>query len=424
MFNTRAFIEKIARHIWVSYWFIPALILLISLLMVPTTLALDRLLADSVEFDFILLIKTQPDSAQALLSTIAGSIIGIAGVSFSITIVAVSFASGAFGPRSIGNFMRDRGNQTCLGVFIGPFLYALLILGAVQSGGEVTTSNQAISEFVPHLSISVSVGLVIICVFSFIYFIHHVPETINIERIIARLGDALKNEVSARFPNLDTERETPSGIDPNWVETVDTEKMVDIKYVAEGYVQAIDMHTLRRLADDNGLLIKIVKRPGAFVTTHSTIMCVYADSECNNTLKKELSACVATGDVRTINQNVEFIADQLIEIIARALSPGVNDPFSAIACLNWLQVGILAFAETDEGDKKESVGRLYAAPLQFDEFVTAIFEKAIPYIWSDENVTRHTRMILSFIEKEMESDTHIKAISKALKKLDSRTHID
>ncbi len=424
MFNTRAFIEKIARHIWISYWFIPALILLVSLLLVPLTLSLDRLLANSGDVDFILLSQTQPDSAQALLSTIAGSIIGIAGVSFSITIVAVSFASGAFGPRLIGNFMRDRGNQTSLGVFIGSFLYTLLILRAVRSADGVAAPNQAISEFVPQLSISVSVGLVIICMFFFIYFIHHVPETINIERIIARLGDALKDEVSARFPKLDSDPKKSSDIDSNWTETADTEKMVKIKYVAEGYIQAIDMHTLRRLADKNGLLIKIIKRPGAFLTTHSTIMHVWPDHECNNALKKELSACVATGDVRTINQNIEFIADQLIEIIARALSPGVNDPFSAIACLNWLQVGILAFAETEEGDEEQPVARVYAAPLQFDEFVTAIFEKAIPYIWSDQNVMRHTRMILSFIEKELKDDTHIKAINMAIKTLDSRAHID
>lgn len=320
--------------------------------------------------------------------------------------------------------MRDRGNQTSLGVFIGSFLYTLLILRAVRSADGVAAPNQAISEFVPQLSISVSVGLVIICMFFFIYFIHHVPETINIERIIARLGDALKDEVSARFPKLDSDPKKSSDIDSNWTETADTEKMVKIKYVAEGYIQAIDMHTLRRLADKNGLLIKIIKRPGAFLTTHSTIMHVWPDHECNNALKKELSACVATGDVRTINQNIEFIADQLIEIIARALSPGVNDPFSAIACLNWLQVGILAFAETEEGDEEQPVARVYAAPLQFDEFVTAIFEKAIPYIWSDQNVMRHTRMILSFIEKELKDDTHIKAINKAIKTLDSRAHID
>ncbi len=424
MFNTHAFILKIARHIWVSYWFIPALILLGFLLLAPLTLSLDRLLAGSVYIDLVLLGKTQPDSAQALLSTIAGSIIGIAGVSFSITIVAVSFASGAFGPRLIGNFMRDRGNQTSLGVFIGSFLYTLLILRAVRSADGSMTSNQAISEFVPHLSISVSVGLVIVCMFFFIYFIHHVPETINIERIIARLGDTLKNEVSTRFPKHDSESKEPSDIAPQWIENVDTEKAVKIKYVSEGYVQAIDMSTLRRLADKKGLLIKVVPRPGAFLTTHSTVMLVWSESECDNSLKDALGSCVATGDVRTINQNIEFIADQLIEIIARALSPGVNDPFSAIACLNWLQVGILAFADVDEEDKKKTVDRVHATPLQFDEFVTAIFEKAIPYIQSDQNVMRHTRMVLSFIIKNLEDDAHVKVIDKALKTLDSRSHID
>lgn len=426
LFSTRAFIEKIARHIWISYWFIPALILLIFLCLAPLTLSLDHHLAGSVHADFILLSETQPASAQALLSTIAGSIIGVAGVSFSITMVAVSFASGSFGPRLIGNFMRDRGNQTSLGVFIGSFIYSLLILREVRGSDSIKYTDSAIAEFVPQLSISFSLMLAVLCMFFLIYFIHHVPETINIERIIARLGDALKDGVAERFPKQESTTKKGADIEPDWFEDADPDEAMEIKYVSEGYIQAIDISALQRIADENRLLIDIVKRPGAFVTTHSTVIHVWAEGECDIALKKTLGSCIATGDLRTINQNIEFVADQLIEIIARALSPGVNDPFTAIACLNWLQVGILAFADADADEDNETptIGRVHATPLQFDEFVSAIFVKAAPYIRSDQNVMHHTQKMLSFMAESLSDDGHKSAINKALETLESRTHVD
>ena len=430
--NRSSYLDKLLVYsgadldIWISYWFIPALILLISLCLAPLTLSLDHLLAGSVHADFVLLSKTQPASAQALLSTIAGSIIGVAGVSFSITMVAVSFASGSFGPRLIGNFMRDRGNQTSLGVFIGSFIYTLLILREVRSSDSVKYTDTSIAEFVPQLSISFSLFLAIVCMFFLIYFIHHVPETINIERIIARLGDALKDGVSKRFPKQDSGPKKISAIDQNWIEKADPKDAMEIKYVSEGYIQAIDISALQRIADENELLIDLVKRPGAFVTNHSTVMHVWSEGECDTALKKALGSCLATGDLRTINQNIEFVADQLIEIIARALSPGVNDPFTAIACLNWLQVGILAFADADadEDDASHTIGRVHATPLQFDEFVSAIFVKAVPYIRSDQNVMHHTQEMLSFMAENLKDDGHKSAINKATETLGSRAHVD
>lgn len=418
MFKTRAYIEKIMRHIWVSYWFIPTLILLASLVLAPLTLWLDHYLVGHVHIDFILLGETQPDSAQALLSTIAGSVIGVAGVSFSITMVAVSFASGSFGPRLIGNFMRDRGNQISLGVFIGSFIYALLILREVRSA-DGSGGAEALLEFVPQLSISVSVALAVACMFVLIYFIHHVPETINIERIIARLGDALEAGVSERFPKSYA-NDSAKAVDRDWIDKIDRDQLQTIKYVAEGYVQAIDMSALRRIADEHDLLIEIVKRPGAFVTTHTVVMHVWSDIDCDTNLKEELSSCLATGDLRTINQNIEFVADQLIEIIARALSPGVNDPFTAIACINWLQVGILKFADIDEEKETPNLGRIHVMPVSFEEFVSSIFKKALPYIKTDPNVMAHTREMLSFLNENVSGRKHKDVIDKVSQDIDRK----
>ncbi|MEY8839441.1 DUF2254 family protein, partial [Cribrihabitans sp. XS_ASV171] len=185
----RALALKTFYDIRASYWFVPTCLALLAVVLAQVTLWIDghpdwvgTVLPESM-------IHTQIDGARTTLSVIAQSVIGVAGVMFSITMVAVSFASGNFGPRLIGNFMRDRGNQWSLGILISTFVYALIILRAVQSkfGAE--------EAFVPQLSLVVAMGLAFLSVMVVIYFVHHVPETINVSNIAARLGRELCHDL-------------------------------------------------------------------------------------------------------------------------------------------------------------------------------------------------------------------------------------
>ena len=122
----------------------------------------------------------ETDTARVVLSMIAGSIVGVAGVVFSITMAAVSFASGTFGPRLIGNLMRDRGSQVSLGFFIGTFIYLLIVLRFVRGSDPLASESVSALAFTLYVSIGTSIGLAFCCMGVLIYFIHHVPKTINI----------------------------------------------------------------------------------------------------------------------------------------------------------------------------------------------------------------------------------------------------
>jgi len=418
--NFSALIQKISKHIWVSHWFIPTLISMFMSSAAFATLIVDQSLPNTALADVLFLGRIEPGSAQALLSTIAGSIIGVAGVVFSITMVAVSFASGTFGPRLIGNFMRDRGNQVSLGVFIGSFIYTLLILREVRKGDPAVDTLVGTTAFVPHVSVTTSLGLAIICMGFLIYFIHHVPETINIERIIARLGTALRDGVTGRFPQSIPDGANGHSSLPAWDDIKNKRSQTEIKCAGSGYIQTIDLSILCNLAKKHDLFIRLLERPGAFVTTETCVMHIWHNADCSDSMKQELSACLATGDSQTISQNVEFVADQLIEIIARALSPGTNDPFTAIACINWLQIGILTFARDEQENPRDAqAGRIAVTPLCFDEFVTTVFDKSLPYIRTDQNVLNHTQDIMKFIAETVETPDQqrtVKIIINSLKK--------
>ncbi len=404
---------QLYRHLWTSYWCIPVAFLLLSVALAAATTGIDHVFKESITPAAYYLRAVEPDTARVILSTIAGSIIGVAGVVFSITMVAVSFASGNFGPRLIGNMMRDRGSQVSLGCFIGTFVFSLIALRFVRDGGD------GVEAFTPYVSIATSMGLALACMGVLIYFIHHVPETINIELIVAKLGRALKSGIESRFRVNYVDVKTP-GIDGDWRDDADRKDATEITLAEDGYIQALDVDRLDEIASLNSLYIEILRRPGAFVTNCDPVCAVWHKEDFSRETEARVQACFATGASPTVNQNIEFVADQLVEIIARALSPGVNDPYTAIACINWLKVGILHFAEHEtENDTFNRHQRVKSKPYMFKDFVTAIFESAIPYIAPNRQVTRHTIDCLEAISEQLTDEANRKAVAKIISDLNN-----
>jgi uncharacterized membrane protein len=384
--NLSARLIQLYRHLLTSYWCIPVAILFLAMLLAALTTGLDHVFAGRIQPENFYLQPLEPETARVVLSMIAGSILGVAGVVFSITMVAVSFASGTFGPRLIGNMMRDRGSQVSLGCFIGTFVYALIVLRFVRIGGE------DVAAFTPYISIGMAMALAIFCMGVMIYYIHHVPETINIELIIAKLGRTLKTGIENRFDGTGAERGLLRAEIHQWIDNVYSSDATKILSAADGYIQALDLDKLDEIARAQDLKIEILRRPGAFVTTSYPVLAVWGQSELTDDVRRRLQGCYALGASPTVNQNIEFVADQLVEIIARALSPGVNDPFTAIACVNWLQVGILHFARHESlNDTFNRTERVYSKPYLFRDFVTDIFDKVLPYITPNRQVTIYTR---------------------------------
>lgn len=399
--SKRAIISKVFQDVRASYWFVPSLFAVGAMLLAQGSLALDRFAVDG---GFALpdaWRTTQVEGARSTLSVIAQSMIGVSGVLFSITIVAVSFASGNFGPRLIGNFMRDRGTQITLGILIGTFVFALFALRAVQSPFD-DTSGSEVAAFVPHMSLVLALGMTLTSIFAMIFYIHHVPELINVSNISATLGRKLKSAIRER---ITSNQEIGDG--PPWPGRPDDHK---IESNGAGYIQTWDKATMVTLARDHDLFIELPYETGDFVSESSTLLHVWSDMAPEEGLTQALRDCFALGKVPTETQNLYFIVDQLVEMIARALSPGVNDPFTAINCLNWLYVGCVTAGNFEGGLVNKVTPRVKSQAVTFENLLTRTFAQGADYIMSDKLARDHLADLLDRLSSELVQVNHRQSV--------------
>ncbi len=353
------------RSWWVSvnasYWFYPAIFSTLAALLAFVTVYIDRAWAAEYLSKVDWLSPARPDGARNTLTVIAGSMIGVASTVFSITIAAVAYASGTYGPRLLTNFMEDRGNQLSLGTFIATFVYAVMVMRVVRSESEqATTVADAVSTiapgFVPQLSLLVATTFAGVAVAVLVYFLNHVPSSIRINTVLEGIGERLIRDLKVRFPRDDEGREQsqrPSGS--------------PIHARTSGYVKIIDFATLDTIAKGDCGTVVLNVRTGDFVHPDMTIAEV-ANGKLDAEIADAVRSCFSLGGRRTPTQDLEFLIDELVEIALRALSPGINDPFTAITAMHWLgaATGELARRDLTRGPEQEDYSTDRVLPLNDD----------------------------------------------------------
>lgn len=344
-----------------NYWFYPALFVLLALGLAVATLSLDRAgYAAEIARHGPPLAATA-DSAHTMLQIIAGAMFGTAATVFSITIAAVVFASGNYGPRLLSNFLEDKGNQLSLATLIGTFVYALTVLTSVRIGDEVTGAG----GFVPQLSLLVAYGLTAISVGVIVYLLNHIPSSIRINHVLEEIGRRLLRDICERFPALDDGgAEPPEG-----------EQGAPVPSSQTGYVQLIDFDGLSSTAERIGHPIALEVRTGDFLHRGKPLARI-CGGKADEALACEIEAHFTLGAVRTPEQDLQFLIDELVEIGLRALSPGINDPFTAITATHWLGAGIAELGRRNLARQEGMIGNTrHAIPLpdDFTHFVTRGF---------------------------------------------------
>lgn len=371
--------RKIAQDLRASYWLVPAMMVMVALLVAIAAEVIDRHgLATWIPHLFY---GTNVDSSRAVLSVIAPSALGAAGVMFSMTIVAVSFASTNFGPRLIGNFMQDRGVQISLGSLLATFIYALMVLRGLRTGADGF-------DYVPAISMTLALIMSVWSVMVMIYFVHHIPELISLENVTASLGRTLLRAID----------DLPRSTIPTEPNPPEEARAQLICQTTTGYVQAVNTDTLSSVAQRPGWVLEVCARPGYFVAPHHHLARVWAPEPISDTDRRAIAGCFAIGPGRTEAQNPLFIALELTEIIARALSPGVNDPFTARTCLNWLHAALHRIAAKGPVDPDRIDGVAQVAALGFLDVLQAAHGMTRQYIAADAMVTVHAYGLLAHLE--------------------------
>ncbi|GAB6060328.1 DUF2254 domain-containing protein [Desulfonatronum parangueonense] len=315
------------------------------------------------------------EGASAVLKTIAGSMITIAGVVFSMTLVALSLVSSQLGPRLLRNFMRDTPTQVVLGTFVATFLYCLVVLRTVR---RVESPGDTV--FVPHLSVTLAVLFAVLSVGVLIYFIHHVSVSIQANNVVTRVGKELLKTLDQLYPekrNGDASRtiEPPT---PDFLDAI-SRKSQPVLAAGDGYVQFIDKNDLLEWAGEKDAIIRLEQQPGQYIVAGRPLARIWPENKVTDQVAKRVNRAFALDRERTPSQDIEFAVLELVEIALRALSPSLNDPFTAIACIDQLSSALCRLAQRDKPspylyDDRRKL-RVIAPPLRFSEITDAAFNQ-------------------------------------------------
>ncbi|QTD57392.1 DUF2254 domain-containing protein [Parasphingorhabdus cellanae] len=409
-----------------SYWFIPALMSLGAIILSTLAVEFDTYFNLSIPIWLESFFNNQPDGARAVLSTIAGSMITVAGVVFSITLVTLSTAAAQYGPRLLTNFMRDTTNQITLGTFIATFLYCLLVLRAVQNAPPDANDIEA-AYFVPHIALLIGIGFSLCSIAVLIRFIHHVPQSVHISLVTTSIGKELCERVSERFPEplgQDTEPKK-DGFDmdlvPKSLHNPVGENVVRINAKASGYLRLIDTESLIDTAASNDIFIRLAKRPGDFIFPGEALVYLPPDASISEGVCDDIRSIFTIGEKRTPFQDIRFLVQELVEIAARALSPGINDPVTAIACLNWLAAAQMQLITHDEPQSvrhdKDDIPRIYAEALSSSQLMELGFSKLRSYIAADPIASEAALDLLARVRTNV-SERHAKTIHMEIQELE------
>ena len=357
-----------------SYWFVPSLMTLLAVGAALGAVRLDEV-ADWERYQGSRWIYMgSGEGARQLLATVAGSMITVAGVVFSITIVALTQASSQFGPRLLRNFIRDRGNQVVLGTFIATFVYSMMVLRTVR--GEDS------GDFVPHVAVTVSVLLALASVAVLIYFIHHASVSMQAPTIVANVGNEVVASIDQLFPEkIGSHRDARhSELEERFAADGFGKDGYRICANDDGYVQVIEYEDVIRRAKENSLQLRFMVRPGHFVVRGS-LLCLSKTGISEDDAKHIRDSVVLDGQ-QTAAQDLEFVVNQLVEIAVRALSPGINDPFTAVNCVDHLTRGLCRLAERKvSGLHRDEPGkfRVIIYPLRFSDVLDTAFRQIRQY---------------------------------------------
>jgi len=294
------------------------------------------------------------------------------GVVFSITILALTLASQQFGPRMMRNFVRDLGNQVTLGVFVGTFVYAVLGLGSITSISH--------GDFVPRLSITVAEALLLVDLAVLIYFIHHIAKSIQLPEVIAGIARDLMRAIDAEFPEQEVvlPASSRSGKSVSELLQLIEERGVVAPADTSGYLQFVAYAQLVDIAARTDSVIRLNHRPGHFVVAGRPLATVWPGGAAGQ-VALSLTKANITGPHRTLMQDPVFAIDQLVEIGIRALSPAVNDTFTALTCIDWLSAGLsrVSSRTLTEGVYRDRFGRvrLIESDPSYSRMVNRAFDK-------------------------------------------------
>lgn len=319
--------------------------------------------------------KADPQVAQVILSTIASSVMTIVSIVFAVLLMTLTLASMQFSPRIIVNFAQDKVTQQTLGIFLGTFGYCIGALPAARSLPH---------PFAPILTVFGAMILALGCAIGLLFFISHISQAISVNHIVDRLARETEMMIDTLMPH---KRDGENMYSRSSVSVAPNINEGPVISEVSGYVRYVDTGRLLQLATEHKTVVRVIRRVGHYVPKGIPLMMIANGAQLTEGEQREFRAAFELGPTRTLQQDVEFGILQIVDIALKAISPAVNDPSTAISCVDQLSAILIRFGSrnTPEAVLQDKNGKVRVSIpwLDFERLLDAAYEQIRMYARGD-----------------------------------------
>ena len=389
-----------ARHRWdrlkVSFWFAPTLMALAAVLLAWAMYWLDSHIPNAALADSRFILSGTVAELRSTLLNIAGTVLATAGVVFTLLTLPLSTVAAQYGSRLLRLFLGDRTTQFVLGMFVGTFVYCL--------AGALSIPSTAVEPAGPQLTATVGLYLMLATFATLVLLVQHISTMLQAPNIAAAAGAELREVVHAEITDQLTRGGDQSGTGQGALDALVETEGYPARVTGTGYLQYIDPETMLTLAREKNLVIRLLHKPGHYVWPGMVVAQIWPASRVDEQLAAQIRQAFQIGNVRTPTQDVQYAVNQLTEMAVRAMSPAINDPFTAMTCLDYLGEGLTLFIR--QGEKgphyydREGRLRLVLEPVTFDQLLNAAFDMLRHASCDNASVLLHMLAVIDVISQE------------------------
>lgn len=312
-----------------SFWFVPSLAVVDGIVTALALIEADAVWGDRWLALWPRLFGVGAEGARQMLATLAGSMMSLMGITFSMTLVALALASSQYTSRILRNFMKSRATQTTLGVFAGIFTYCLIVLRSIRGGD---------TGFIPSGAVLFAFVLALAGVVVLIFFIHHIASSIQAVSIIASVAQETDAAVVRVFPQMQG-RDSDGAkyeVDEQVLVPLDERTWYLVPAQVSGYIQGVDEGVILELARNHRTIVRMERGVGAFAVQGAVLASLALTYPPDQGMIADLNRAYSISRHRTIEWDPAFGIRQIVDIALKALSPGVNDTSTAVMCVDYL----------------------------------------------------------------------------------------
>lgn len=307
----------------------PSLMVTNSIVFAMVLIEADSVVSDHRLNQWPRLFGVGAEGARQMLSTLAGSMMTVMGITFSMTLLALVLASGQYTSRILRNFMRSRVTQTTLGVFASIFAYCLIVLRTIRRSGGV-------DEFVPSLAVFFAFIMSLGGIGILIYFIHHIASSIQASNIIASVADETNTSIDRLLPEARDQSADEDSEQNPVLNSLDERTWYPVPAAVSGYIQIVNNDALLHLAEDIRTIVRMEQGIGSFIVQDTALVSLALTYPPDQKTINAFNAAYSIGRHRSVEQDPAFGIRQIVDIAIKALSPGVNDTSTAVMCVDYL----------------------------------------------------------------------------------------